>query len=256
MPQISAIIPARNEEANIARVVESLASQAEVREIIVVNDQSSDKTAEILAGLQARVEILRVIEIAELPGGWVGKNFAVATGARAASGDWLLFVDADTQLLPGATRRALADAEERAASLVSYSPEQVMETAAEQILIPFVYTRLAERFSFERVNDPALPGCRGERAISADSPRCIRCNRRPRGGARASARRRGPGAIGEGQRAKYFLRSRAGNRADADVPDVRRALAGLDEKSVRIDGLLAPGAASVPPAASRTSDTA
>lgn len=157
MPQISAIVPARNEEANIARVVESLGSQAEVREIIVVNDQSSDRTAEILAGLRARVEILRVIEIAALPGGWVGKNFAVATGARAATGDWLLFVDADTQLLPGATRRALADAEEHAASLVSYSPEQVMETAAEQILIPFVYTRLAERFSFDRVNDPASP---------------------------------------------------------------------------------------------------
>jgi glycosyltransferase involved in cell wall biosynthesis len=154
---ISAIVPARNEEANIARVVESLDGQAEVREIIVVNDQSSDRTAEILAELGARVANLRVIEISELPVGWVGKNFAAATGAGAATGDWLLFVDADTQLLPGAACRAFADAEEHTASLVSYSPEQVMETLAEEILIPFVYTRLAERFSFERVNDPALP---------------------------------------------------------------------------------------------------
>lgn len=155
MPQISAIVPARNEEANIARVVESLDAQPDVGEIIVVNDQSSDRTAEILAGLCTRIEKLRVMEIADLPAGWVGKNFAVATGARAAQGDWLLFVDADAQLLPGAARQALEDAKEHAAALVSYSPEQVMETLAEEILIPFVYARLAERFSFERVNDPA-----------------------------------------------------------------------------------------------------
>jgi glycosyltransferase involved in cell wall biosynthesis len=154
---ISAIVPARNEEANIARVVESLDGQAEVREIIVVNDQSSDRTAQILAGLGGHVSKLRVIEISGLPAGWVGKNFAAATGALAATGDWLLFVDADTQLLTGAARQALADAEDHAAALVSYSPEQVMETLAEEILIPFVYTRLAERFSFDRVNDPSLP---------------------------------------------------------------------------------------------------
>ncbi len=154
---ISAIIPARNEELNIARVVESLDGHAEVCEIIVVNDESSDRTAEILAELGARVAKLLVIRGGELPAGWVGKNFAAATGASAAVGEWLLFVDADTQLLPGAARHALADAEEHAASLVSYSPEQLMETSAEEILIPFVYSRLAERFSFERVNDPALP---------------------------------------------------------------------------------------------------
>jgi glycosyltransferase involved in cell wall biosynthesis len=151
---ISAIVPARNEEMNIARAVESLDGQAEVREIIVVNDQSSDRTGEILADFGERISKLRVIEVTALPAGWVGKNFAAATGARAAIGDWLLFVDADTELLPGAAYRALADAEEHAASLVSYSPEQVMETLAEEILIPFVYTRLAERFSYERVNDP------------------------------------------------------------------------------------------------------
>jgi glycosyltransferase involved in cell wall biosynthesis len=154
---ISAIIPARNEEANVARAVESLDGQPQVREIIVVDDQSSDRTAEILAELGKRVEKLRVIDISALPAGWVGKNFAAATGAGAAKEDWLLFVDADTQLLAGAAWQAIEDANEHAAALVSYSPEQVMETLAEEILIPFVYTRLAERFSFERVNDPALP---------------------------------------------------------------------------------------------------
>jgi Glycosyl transferase family 2 len=153
---ISAIIPARNEEGNIERVVASLECQEEVREIIVVNDHSTDRTGEIVAGLAGRSAKVRVMEIGELPAGWVGKNFAAATGARVAGGDWLLFVDADTELLAGATWRALRDAEEHASSLVSYSPEQEMESLAEAILIPFVYARLATRYSFARVNDPGL----------------------------------------------------------------------------------------------------
>ncbi len=141
---------------NIARAVESLDGQAEVREIIVANDQSSDRTGEILAGLAARISKLRVIDIRELPAGWVGKNYAAAVGARAATCEWLLFVDSDTELYLGAAWQALADAEEHASSLVSYSPEQVLDTLGEEILIPFVYSRLAERYSFECVNNPGL----------------------------------------------------------------------------------------------------
>jgi chlorobactene glucosyltransferase len=154
---ISAIVPARNEEASIAEVVESLQAQDEVREIIVVNDGSSDATGAILAELASRVPHLRVLDAGALPAGWIGKNYAVTLGARAASGDWLLFVDADTVLEPGATRRALSDAREFSAALVSYSPEQEMRTLGEKVLIPFVFARLAEHFSYDRVNDPRVP---------------------------------------------------------------------------------------------------
>jgi cellulose synthase/poly-beta-1,6-N-acetylglucosamine synthase-like glycosyltransferase len=154
---ISAIVPARDEEASIARVVESLCGQAEVSEIIVVNDGSTDRTAAILAELAGRIPSLGVLETRGLPDGWIGKNHAVTLGARAACGDWLLFVDADTFLFPGAARRALLDALEHSAVMVSYSPEQEMKTLGEEILIPFVYGRLAEHFSFDRVNDPRLP---------------------------------------------------------------------------------------------------
>ncbi len=133
-----------------------MAAQAEVGEVIVVDDESTDRTAAILAELAARVPKLKVLQAGELPAGWVGKNHAVAVGAAAAQGEWLLFTDADTFHLPGAMTRALADAEEHKAVLVSYSPEQEMETWWERALIPFVYCRLAERFSFSRVNDPAL----------------------------------------------------------------------------------------------------
>jgi glycosyltransferase involved in cell wall biosynthesis len=154
---ISAIVPARNEEASIGRVVESLHAQAEVFEIIVVNDGSTDRTAAILSELAGRIPSLRLLETRGLPDGWVGKNYAVTLGARAACGDWLLFVDADTFLYPGAVRGALVDALEHSAVLVSYSPEQEMKTLGEEVLIPFVYGRLAEHFSIDRVNDPRLP---------------------------------------------------------------------------------------------------
>ncbi|HEY6443694.1 MAG TPA: glycosyltransferase [Candidatus Acidoferrales bacterium] len=154
---ISAIIPARNEEAAIARAVESLAGQPEVAEVIVVDDQSSDGTAAVLRDLAARIAKLKVIAAGELPRGWVGKNHAAAVGAEAAIGDWLLFTDADTFHLPGSARKALCDAVDHNAALVSYSPEQEMATFWERALIPFVYCRLAARFSFARINDPKLP---------------------------------------------------------------------------------------------------
>ncbi|MBZ5501375.1 MAG: glycosyltransferase family 2 protein [Acidobacteriia bacterium] len=154
---VSAIIPARNEEASIARAVESVAAQPEVGEVIVVNDQSSDQTGAILGELAARIPKLKVLEVATLPAGWVGKNYAASLGAAVATGDWLLFTDADTYHLSGAMRRALADAAGHDAVLVSYSPEQEMETFWERALIPFVYGRLAARFSFARVNDPRRP---------------------------------------------------------------------------------------------------
>jgi glycosyltransferase involved in cell wall biosynthesis len=154
---VSAIIPARNEEASIARAVESVAAQLEVGEVIVVNDQSTDRTGEILEELAGRIPKLKVLAAGELPDGWVGKNRAAAVGAAAARGDWLLFTDADTYHHLGSTRRALADAVDHSAVLVSYSPEQEMETFWERTVIPFVYVRLATRFSFAQVNDPRRP---------------------------------------------------------------------------------------------------
>jgi glycosyltransferase involved in cell wall biosynthesis len=154
---VSAIIPARNEEASIARAVESVAAQPEIGEVIVINDQSTDRTGEILAVLAPRLPKLRVLATGTLPSGWTGKNYALSIGAAAATGDWLLFADADTDHLPGSTQRALADAAEHDAALVSYSPEQEMETFWEKALIPVIYCKLASKYSYARVNDPDLP---------------------------------------------------------------------------------------------------
>jgi glycosyltransferase involved in cell wall biosynthesis len=154
---VTAIVPARNEEATIASAVESLAAQPEIGEIFVVNDQSTDGTVAELKSLTSRFPQLRVLETKELPSGWVGKNYAVSLGAAEATGEWLLFTDADGVHLPGSTARALAEAAASGAGLVSYSPEQETRTWWERALIPFVYARLGQKFSYDEVNDPESP---------------------------------------------------------------------------------------------------
>jgi cellulose synthase/poly-beta-1,6-N-acetylglucosamine synthase-like glycosyltransferase len=151
---VSAIVPARNEEEVIAVCLESLLLQPEITEILVVNDQSTDKTADVVRRLMIGNPRLRLLETQDLPPGWVGKNNAVAVGARQAAGAWLLFTDADAVHETGAAARALRLAQEHSAGLVSFSPEQITQKWYEKALIPFVYCRLARQFSFDAVNDP------------------------------------------------------------------------------------------------------
>lgn len=151
---VSAIVPARNEEAVVAACLQSLAAQREIGEIFVVNDQSSDATAAIVAQQMQAIPKLRLLETRELPAGWVGKNNAAWLGACEASGEWLLFTDADAVHAADSAEQALTIAAREHAVLISFSPEQIMETWYEKALIPFIYSRLAAKFSFEQVNDP------------------------------------------------------------------------------------------------------
>jgi glycosyltransferase involved in cell wall biosynthesis len=151
--RITAIVPARNEEIAIETCVRSLARQPEIAEILVVNDQSTDRTAEIVRGLMGEIRNLRLLEAGDIPAAWLGKNHALWEGTKYATSRWLLFTDADAELLDGATARALRIAKETDAALVSFSPEQITESWYERALIPFVYCRLAKYFSYDAVND-------------------------------------------------------------------------------------------------------
>jgi len=153
----SIIVPARNEEANIERVLRSLAGQPSVREILVVDDQSNDRTREILEGLEAETPLLRVLTIDALPEGWLGKTYAVYMAARESAGEWLLFTDADTEHLPGSLASTLELAERNGADLLSLSPGQLTPTWWEKAVIPLVYANLARLYSFEEVSDPRSP---------------------------------------------------------------------------------------------------
>lgn len=155
--QVSVIIPARNEEANIARAVRSVAGQRGVREIIVVDDGSTDRTAEILQDLKREIAALRVIRVDALPDGWTGKSHAVHAGAQVASGEWLLFTDADTEHKPGSLATLLERAVSARADLLSISPGQRTVTWWERSVIPLVYVHLARLYRFEDVSNPSSP---------------------------------------------------------------------------------------------------
>jgi glycosyltransferase involved in cell wall biosynthesis len=154
---VTAIVPARNEEGVIAACIISLASQPKIAEILVVNDQSTDGTARVVRSLMEKIPNLRLLEAGGLPDGWVGKNHALWVGVQQVNSAWLLFTDADAEHQRDSVSRALQIAQEKNAALVSFSPEQVTETWYEKALIPFIYLRLAKRFSYEKVNDPNSP---------------------------------------------------------------------------------------------------
>jgi Glycosyl transferase family 2 len=155
-PAVSVIVPARNEEACLGPCLQSLATQAGVTlEIIVVDDHSTDRTREI--ALSFSNQQVRVIEAGPLHPGWTGKNNAVTTGSRAATGEWLLFTDADTIHLPGSLARSLEEAKRHGASLLSYSPEQIVKTLWEKAIMPVIFAELAASYRPSQVSDPNSP---------------------------------------------------------------------------------------------------
>ena len=119
-------------------------------ELIVVDDHSTDRTAEIARGF-ADVEIIKA---AKLESGWTGKANAIWTAARRARGKWLLFTDADTLHEPGDLRRALHEADRHKVGVLSYSPRQIVRGLAQRSLMPLVFSELAVAYPPAKVSDP------------------------------------------------------------------------------------------------------
>ena len=155
-PRVSIIVPARNEEDSIEQALRSLLSlDYDNYEVIAVNDRSTDRTGEIMERIsqnpqfsQQQGEVgypqssakLRVIHHTELPEGWLGKTHAMWTAANQASGDWLLFTDADVLFKPDSLRRALIYAEAEPADHVVLFPRMIMKRPGEYMMIAFFQT--------------------------------------------------------------------------------------------------------------------
>ena len=199
-PRVSIIVPARNEEETIEQALNTLlALDYDNYEVIAVNDRSTDRTGEIMERIaehslpstspgqafsqKARetghpdFRSFQVVHHRELPPGWLGKTHAMWTAANRASGDWLLFTDADVIFKPDSLRRAVAYAESVSADHV------VLVSADDHEEARRVHD---DRFLSDHVHvwAPALESCRpqhgrshGGRRIQPGAPPRIRCSR-------------------------------------------------------------------------------
>ena len=143
-PKVSIIVPARNEAESIrATLKQLLALDYSNYEVVAVNDRSTDSTGQIMeevassCGAGARATRLQVIHISELPAGWLGKTHAMWTAGKQATGDWLLFTDADVLFKPDTLRRAIAYAEAERADHVVLFPRMIMKHPGEKMMIAF-----------------------------------------------------------------------------------------------------------------------
>jgi cellulose synthase/poly-beta-1,6-N-acetylglucosamine synthase-like glycosyltransferase len=137
-PGISVIVPARNEAHNLPRLLASLVEQVyPIFEVIIVDDASTDGTAEIVQ--RYKTHGVRLLHSDGPPSGWTGKNAACWRGAKASIHPWLLFVDADTTLAPSALRSSIIFALEREVLALSLFTQQRCETFWERLLLPFAY---------------------------------------------------------------------------------------------------------------------
>ena len=153
-PLVSIVVPARNEEKHLSGCLSSLARQDYgALEVLVVDDRSTDRTGEIAAGFAHRDPRFRVLRGEQTPEGWTGKNHAIHQGAEAARGAFLLIVDADTTLTPGALTQAVAHMEAGGIDLLTLYPRVVIESFWEKALLPWLGVLSA--FRMDQVNDPA-----------------------------------------------------------------------------------------------------
>ena len=138
-PRVSVVIPARDEQRDIERAVRGHLSQDYPDfEIIVVDDRSTDRTGAILAGLAGEDARLRIVAGSDPPAGWLGKPHALHLGASAATGELLLFADADVFYDPRALQDAVALLTARRLDFLALLPRMETEGFWESILMPYV----------------------------------------------------------------------------------------------------------------------
>jgi len=154
VPRVSVIVPARNEAINIIGCLRSItSSEYPDFEVIVVDDRSDDHTGELARSVpRGRAQRVLVVDGEPLPDGWLGKPWACHQAVQHATGDLLLFTDADTTHGPTLMGRSGAGLEEEGADLLTVAGQQLMETFWERLVQPQIFLLMLIRFpDFERV---------------------------------------------------------------------------------------------------------
>lgn len=155
---ISVCIPARNEEANIRACVESvLAGTHRNVEVLVYNDQSTDRTGEIIAEIAARDARVRAVPTIALPDGWNGKQWGCHQMGKAATGEWVLFTDADVRFTPDCLARTHARALALKTELISTLPREETGTLGEALIVPLIHFVLLSYLPMPRMRTTTSP---------------------------------------------------------------------------------------------------
>lgn len=156
-PLVTVIIPARNEATRIGACLEGLARQSyRTFEVIVVDDDSSDDTANVVRQFASRLPALTILSSKGLPHHWAGKCWACWQGANRARGNWLLFLDADVVPQPGLLA-ALVDRATAGRDMMTLVPLIHLTSFAERLVLPPFIGLISAIYPFDRVNDPSSP---------------------------------------------------------------------------------------------------
>ena len=155
-PKLSLIIPACNEAETIEAATRSrLASDYPNLEVILIDDRSDDGTGAIVDRLAAEDSRVRAVHIREIPDGWLGKVNALHQGVQAASGDWLLFTDADIHVEPDTLRRTIAYCVERSVDFLALVPRMWPGTFALDCALALFFRGFCMATRIWAVSDPA-----------------------------------------------------------------------------------------------------
>ncbi len=153
--RVSVILPAKDEEANLeAALATVLAQDYPDLEVIVVDDRSSDATAALADAAAAADERVRAVHVEALPEGWFGKPHAMHVGEAEATGDWLLFVDADCRQAPHSVRAGMGLCEAEGGDMLSLWPLLELKSFWERAVQPVAGSVLVAWFRPQWVNDP------------------------------------------------------------------------------------------------------
>jgi glycosyltransferase involved in cell wall biosynthesis len=135
--RITIVVPAKDEAESIEQCLSSLlALEYDKYEIVAIDDRSGDRTGEIMDRLAVQYpDRLKVIHVKEIPSQWLGKTHAMWKGAKAASGDWILFTDGDVLFHPDSLRRAVGYAEETGADHLVLFPTLIMNGPGERMML-------------------------------------------------------------------------------------------------------------------------
>lgn len=158
-PEVSVLIPARNEAERIAKLLQSVLTSRGVQlEVCVLDDESTDGTAEIVGRFAAADSRVRLLQGVRMPGGWNGKQHACWQLAQSARYTELVFLDADVELSSDALVRTVELRRNLGVSLLSGFPRQLTVSLGESLLIPLIHVILLCFLPFPLMRWSRMPG--------------------------------------------------------------------------------------------------